>query len=200
MRWIGDQARGSFMEKRIVLVACRIFERELMATLPPNEDIEVVWIDAALHADLPKLEEKLVGELSNGRLVDSEVRLLFGSGCHPDMCRLARRFGAGLAPVKNCIEAFCGARTKELEANRTMVMTPGWIRVWPEIMKALGWDAVDARINLGIYDRILLMDAGVDPLSEEEILAFFDVTQVPVEMEVLDLNHFRTTIDKILKF
>jgi hypothetical protein len=187
------------MEKRIVLVACKIFEKELMATLPPNEDVEVLWIDAALHADLPKLEKELVGELSNGRLADSEVRLLFGSGCHPDMSRLARRFGAGLAPVKNCIEAFCGAMTKELEANRTMVMTPGWIRAWPAIMKALGWDEVDARINLGIYDRILLLDPGIDPLSDDEILAFFDLTQVPVEMEALDLSHFKTTLSNILE-
>lgn len=187
------------MEKHIMLVACGVFEKELMATLPPDENLEVVWIDAALHADLPKLEEKLVGALSAGRTADSEVRLLFGSGCHPDMCHLAQRFGAGLAPVKNCIEAFCGARTKELEANRTMVMTPGWIRAWPAIMKALGWDEVDARINLGIYDRILLLDPGIDPLGDDEILAFFDLTQVPVEMEPLDLGHFKTTIGKMLK-
>ncbi|MGA7874061.1 MAG: DUF1638 domain-containing protein [Desulfoferrobacter sp.] len=188
------------MKKRISLVACKIFEKELITTLPPDEDVEVVWIDAALHADLPKLEKELAGALSADRLSDRDVRILFGSGCHPDMCQLARRFGAGLAPVKNCIEAFCGLRTKELEANRTMVMTPGWIRAWPDIMKALGWDEVDARINLGIYDRILLLDPGVDPLSEDEILAFFDMTQVPVEMEVLDLSHFKATLEKILKF
>jgi hypothetical protein len=127
------------------------------------------------------------------------VQVFFGSGCHPDICRLTRRFGAGIAPVKNCIEAFCGEDAKKLEENRTMIMTPGWVRAWPRIMEALGWDEVDTRINLGRYDSILLLDAGVDSLSEEEILSFFDLVQVPIEIEPLNLDHFKCTLAEVLQ-
>lgn len=72
-----------------------------------------------------------------------------------------------------------------------MVMTPCWVRVWPQIMQSLGWDEVDVRINLGRYKRILIVDSGVKSLSDEDVLAFFDLTQVPLEIELLDLGHFR---------
>jgi hypothetical protein len=78
-------------------------------------------------------------------------------------------------------------------------MTPGWIRAWPGIMAALGWDAVDVRINLGRYNRILLLEPGINPLTDEEILAFFDLTQVPVDIELLELQHFRQVLAEVLQ-
>ncbi len=49
-----------------------------------------------------------------------------------------KRFVVGIAPVKNCLEAFCGENVEKFEENRTMFMTPGWIRAWPSIMKSMG--------------------------------------------------------------
>jgi hypothetical protein len=187
------------MKKRKILIACNVFEKELQACLPAEGRPEIIWIDAGLHADLHRLEEQLTKALEESKGEGTEVQVFFGNGCHPDICRLSRRFGAGIAPVKNCIEAFCGENAKKLEENRTMIMTPGWVRAWPRIMAALGWDEVDVRINLGRYDRILLLDAGVDPLREEEILTFFDLVQVPVEVEALDLEHFKCTLTAILQ-
>jgi hypothetical protein len=187
------------MNERKILIACNVFEKELQACLPAEDRPEIIWIDAGLHADLHRLEEQLTKALEESKVEETEVQVFFGSGCHPDICRLSRRFGAGIAPVKNCIEAFCGENAKRLEENRTMIMTPGWVRAWPRIMAALGWDEVDVRINLGRYDRILLLDAGVDPLREEEILSFFDLVQVPVEVEALDLEHFKCTLTAILQ-
>jgi hypothetical protein len=187
------------VKQRKVLIACKIFAREIEAVLSQDSELEILWIDAALHVDLPKLEQELQRVLADQQNGTTDIRILFGSGCHPDMCRLARRSGAGLAPVKNCIEAFCGEATKELAAKRTMVMTPGWIRAWPSIMQALGWDDVDTRINFGVYDRILLLEPGIHPVTEEEILGFFDLVQVPIEMEPLDLTHFTTILTQILQ-
>jgi hypothetical protein len=79
-----------------------------------------------------------------------------------------------------------------------MIMTPGWVRAWPNIMAALGWDAVDVRINLGRYSRILLLEPGINPLNDEEILSFFDLTQVPIDIEPLELDHFEQTLTKLL--
>jgi len=65
-------------------------------------------------------------------------------------------------------------------------------------MDVQGWDETDARINMGIYDRILLLDPGLSPLSDEEILAFFDLVQVPIEVEPLDLDCFRRCVMETL--
>ena len=185
--------------KSKVIIACKVFYDEMQQCLPPDADTEIVWIDAALHADLDRLEQELKSALSTARASETEVRILLGAGCHPDMLKLAREYGAGVSSVKNCIEAFLGPKQQELEKDGTMIMTPGWIRAWPGIMAALGWDAVDVRINLGRYNRILLLEPGINPLTDEDILAFFDLTQIPIELESLELQHFQQVLADLLQ-
>jgi hypothetical protein len=181
-----------------VIIACRVFYDELQQCLPPESDTEVIWIDAALHADLDRLEQELETVLAEAGAAPAEVQMLLGVGCHPDMVRLAQAHGAKISPVKNCLEAFVGQKLGELEKDGTMIMTPGWVRAWPGIMAALGWDAVDVRMNLGRYNRILLLEPGINPLTDEEILTFFDLTQVPIDIQVLELQHFRNTLAALL--
>jgi hypothetical protein len=181
-----------------ILIACKIFFDELRSVLPSSPDLKIVWIDAALHANLDRLEGELKTVLAQEAVGGAEVQILLGVGCHPDIVKLAKDYGAHLPPIKNCIEAFLGMRQKELEKNGTIIMTPGWIRAWPDIMASLGWDEVDVRQNLGRYNRILLLEPGISPLTDEEILAFFDLIQVPIDIETLDLTNFQDVIGSML--
>jgi hypothetical protein len=182
-----------------ILIACKIFCDELQSVLPARHDLKVVWIDAALHANLDRLEEELKTTLAQATAGGAEVKILLGGGCHPDIVALAGECGAQLSPVRNCIEAFLGMRHTELEKNGTMIMTPGWIRAWPDIMTSLGWDEVDVRQNLGRYNRILLLEPGINPLTDEEVLAFFDLIQVPIDIELLDLSNFQNLLSSMLR-
>jgi hypothetical protein len=177
-----------------LLIACKIFYDELQFVLPANADIKVVWIEAALHVNLNRLEGELKAALADGATNSSAIQILLGVGCHPDIVELSRKYGALISPVKNCLEAFLGAETKELEKDGTMIMTPGWIRAWPSMMAELGWNEVDVRINFGRYNRILVLEPGINPLSDEEILEFFDLTQIPIEIEPLELYHFKSLL------
>ncbi len=183
------------------LIACKIFEHELNKVLSPDTDVAIYWIDAALHANPSRMKIELTDAIKaaeNNRRDD--ICFLFGNGCHPDMCEITESCGAQLPSVKNCIQAIIGPeKTKQLEANRTMVITTGWITAWPGIMAGLGWDEVDVRINLGRYDRILLLDPGIVPINDEEILSFYDLVQVPIEIECLELTYFRNLIGRILQ-
>jgi hypothetical protein len=181
------------------LIACKIFYDELQSVLPSRPDLQVVWIDAALHANLDRLEEELKTTLAQEAAGGAEVQILLGGGCHPDIVKLAGEYGAQLAPTRNCIEALLGVRQKELEKNGTMIITPGWIRAWPDIMASLGWDEVDVRQNLGRYNRILLLEPGINPLTDEEVLAFFDLIQVPIDIEPLDLTNFQNLLGSMLR-
>lgn len=180
------------------IIACKVFADELQHVLTGAKDVEIIWIDAALHADLPRLEQELTRALTATGEKEEDVRVFLGVGCHPDLVKLAKQFDVPFATVKNCLEAFLGNRVKGLEQDRTMLMTPGWVRAWPAIMASLGWDEVDVRINLGRYNRILLLEPGINPLTDEEILEFFDLVQVPLEVEPLDLEHFRATLAELL--
>ncbi|WP_372683787.1 DUF1638 domain-containing protein [Desulfosarcina sp.] len=188
----------SMMKKRII--ACQVFADELLAVLSEvHQDIDVTWLDAGLHWNLDKLEATLKQVLADAAAEGEDVRFLFGHGCHPDMCQIVNNHGGKILAAKNCVEAFCGDRIDELEQNRTMVITPGWIRASSNMMAAAGYDEVDIRQNFGFYDRFLLMDTGVNPLSEEEILEFYDLVQVPVEIQEISLDHFRAKLAEMLR-
>lgn len=186
------------MEPTKILIACKIFFDELQYCLPPKADLKIIWIEAALHVNFTRLEEELKKSLSEAAAIGSEIQLFLGIGCHPDIIKLAKEFGARISPVKNCLEAFLGARQNELEKNDTMILTPGWIRAWLSIMAALGWDEVDVRMNYGRYQRILLLEPGINPLTDEEILSFFDLIQVPIEIEPLELSHFKALLINLI--
>lgn len=182
------------------LIVCKIFEHELNHVLPSTADITIHWIDAALHADPDRMQTELNAAIAMARAKqENDICFIFGNGCHPDMCEIARDCGAQLPVVKNCIQAILGPeKTKQLETNRTMLITPGWLNAWQDIMAGLGWDEVDVRTNLGRYDRILLLDPGIVPISDEEILGFYDLVQVPIEIEPVELSYFRDLIGEVL--
>jgi hypothetical protein len=115
------------------------------------------------------------------------------------MCHIINSHGGKILGAKNCVEALCKESMNDLTKNRTMVITPGWVRFFPNMMATAGWDEVDIRQNFGVYDRFLLMDTGINPLSEEEILEFYDRTQVPVEIQQIDLEHFRAKLMEVLR-
>ncbi len=180
------------------LVACRIFEDELRACLGERDDVKIHWVDAALHANLDLLEKGIRCKLNDPSAPGGKRFLLFGAGCHPELGKIADEFDFERAPFRNCLEWLAGSEARGMEKDRTMLMTPAWVRVWPHIMTVMGWDDVDARIQLGRYDRILVLDAGVHSLTEEEILSFFDRIQVPVEIKPVDLQDFCTRLRSFL--
>jgi hypothetical protein len=181
-----------------VLIACKVLEKELLHALPSGTDVEVVWLEAGLHASLPRLEAALKAAVDKAMRSGRTVCLLYGQGCHPEIRSFLEQQGVAAFPVKNCIEALLGGDAPELKDTKTMLMTPGWVRAWPAMMEALGWNEVDARINLGRYERILVLDAGLEPLSDEETLLFFDLVQVPLEVRKIDLAVLRKLLAELL--
>ena len=182
------------------LIACGIFRHELENVLPAENGVAVHWLDTALHTDAQRMKAALDHAIEAYQVNSADrIRFLFGNGCHPDIGKVAEVCGSCIPPVKNCIQAIIGPhKTRQLEADRSMVITPGWITAWPDIMKGLGWDEVDVRINLGRYDRIVLLDSGVAAVSDEAILSFYDLVQVPVEIEPIDLGYFKNLVNQIL--
>jgi hypothetical protein len=186
------------------IIACSIFEEELKYVLASDPSyVEVKWLPAGLHCDLDLLENNLVASLEENKAAGSELRLLFGDGCLPQIKELAKTYQIPLLSAKNCVESLLGEeRLRELEQNRTMVITPAWIRkifLNPEgVRRILGWDNTDFKMNFGRYDRFLVLEAGLNPLTDEETLEFFDITEIPVETEEMDLGRFKAIMNELL--
>ena len=137
------------MGKEKDIIVCKIFENELKAVACIEKDVRFHWIDAALHADPVKMKAEILRGVSEIESSESDICFLFGNGCHPDMCSIAKQHDVLLPEEKNCIHAFLGVeKTKELEQNRTMIITPGWLDSWQNIMAGLGWDQVQVPIEI----------------------------------------------------
>lgn len=176
------------------ILGCEIFRREF-EHLYPGEEVRPLWLPAGLHADLGKLGVQLE---TNARPGENQV-ILFGA-CHPAIDDLVARNGAVRLPGKDCIAAFLTEKErKELESRKAFLMTPGWLRHWREIFQnALGWDPVDGRANFSFYEVILILDFGLEPLDEMEILGLFEFTGTPIEVIPADLEHFKSQLDAAL--
>lgn len=174
---------------RRVLIACDIFQDEIEHILAarPELQVDIVWLRAGLHNNIKLLNQTLreavtdLAEQPNDRL-----RLMIGRGCLPDMPALAAAWGIPLLPTRNCLTAMIGQeRLSFLEQNKNIVITVAWIRKMmvnlPEISGEGGWNKDDLRMNYGRYDGIIVLDTGLNSLSDEEYLEVFDLVGVPLQ-------------------
>ena len=184
-----------------VFVACSVLEDEIkkaMQELGLNNNLS--YIEAALHVDLKKLENALKATLADMQNKGEKSAVLLGTKCHPNIEEIAADFNAKIINGSNCIELLLGEEEiKRLDQEaKTFYLTGGWLKNWRKIfIEGLKWDAIDARMNFGFYDRLLLLDTGLREFSDEEILEFFEYTQVPVEIYPVTLDHFKEKLWEI---
>ncbi|MDW7712636.1 MAG: DUF1638 domain-containing protein [Deferrisomatales bacterium] len=178
----------------MTITGCGIFREEL-EHLQPNLPHEVRWVSPGLHTDLDRLGEELRAEAEG----DPGSAFLFGAACHPDLPSLAASRGGEYLPGKDCVAAFLSEEERRaLEARKAFVITPGWLRHWREIFQeGLHWDEVDARQNFGFYDSIVLLDFGLEPIDDLQVLEFFEYTQTPIEIVPATLDRFRDQIENL---
>jgi hypothetical protein len=191
------------LAQRRVIVGCGIFEDELSSVLKDETrfDCELIWLKSGYHVRTDLMARKLAEALSCPALVNrQDLRVLYGQNCLFD---LDPEFLAGLKflPTENCLTALVGLkRLRELEKGRTMVVTNSWIRRIYLVHDGEFpiWDPGEMRMQLGRYDRILVLDTGLDAFTDEEILTAYDLMGVVLEFEKCDLTHFSKLIKNFL--
>lgn len=194
------------MEVRIV--ACGIFQLELERVLEEirtkcesDAEFKVIYTAPALHVDFDKLKDGITQALDNNT-PEEKVVLFFGAMCHPEMNEFIEEYNVVKLEPKNCIELILGKeRQNELEkSDKIFYITQGWLQNWRKIFsQGQGWDEIDARQNFGFYDKILLLDTGVSEFNDEDILDFFEYTQVPIEIENINLTVFKKSVVETLE-
>jgi hypothetical protein len=179
-------------------VGCSIFESELTATLAGQEqyDIDFFWLKAGYHARVDLLNTRLKEALSQFSAADIPlVRVFFGQNCLVDIADVTRGFK--LLPEANCLTSMLGAkRLRDLECGPSMVVTTSWVRkiYFSKDPEFQIWDNTDFRINFGRYEKIIILDTGLEPLADEEVLELYDLTETVVEFEKSDLDYFKNLV------
>lgn len=185
------------------MVGCSIFKAELEEVLRGQDqfEVETLWLLAGYHVRPELLSERLGQALSGldaARL--PEARILYGERCMAEIPEAAK--GLKALPTANCLTALLGERRlRELEKGPAMVVTPAWIRsIYLSRDEEFPiWDEFELRMNLGRYERLVVLDHGLCPLSDEEVLEAFDLTGKILEPEPASLGHFRDLIMDFLR-
>lgn len=193
------------------IIACGIFQlefervlKELKTEWPSDAEFRVTFTEPALHVDYAKLKDGITEALNN-TASEETIILFFGSMCHPEISEFTQNSSVIKLQPQNCIELILDKEKQvELEKSaRLFYLTPGWLKNWQKIFRqGQGWDDIDARQNFGFYDKILLLDTGVCEFDDEDILEFFEYTQVPIEIKRVELTvfkkHMAETLEKAL--
>ncbi len=185
------------------LIACPIFEKELESVLAElNLSPAISYMHYTIHTNPQIMEEQLQEKVANVRDNSQNIRFLVGKHCKGkrDMAEVVESCKGKIPQARNCIDMIIGSElTRDLQKNRTSLMTPAWVRMINQSIADGQWSVSDARLNLGWYNKILILDTGVDPLSDEQIMEFFDLTQVEIDILPVDLKHFKALLQDLLQ-
>jgi hypothetical protein len=184
------------------ILSCGVFQKELEQILPdiksaiPDSDFVFVYVEPALHDDNDKLKAGIDNALEP---IDEKISaFLFGFMCHPDLPQIAAAAGA-VCPKqeKNCMELFLAPELKAEfdKSGNIYYMTEGWVKMYlNDIQTGQGWDPIDARINFGSFDKIVILDTGFLDVSDEELFELYEYTDTPIEIESISLDYFKKSI------
>jgi hypothetical protein len=187
-----------------VLISCGTFKFELEKILPEilaelGGDVQVEYLSPGLDAHADVLENAISEKL--GAHAADKNALLYGSMCHTEWKRITEKSGAIFPKPANCVEMLLSPeRKKEIDATGNVYyLTMGGLKLWKEIyQKGHGWDDTDARQNFGYFERIIVLDTGVFEIADEELFEFYEYTQVPVEVEKISLDHFKSVVKSLI--
>lgn len=183
----------------IRIIACGIFAEELAAVLTELKEegriageILTTTVPAGLHVDYDGLKAGVNGAL--GQAGEEKKILLYGTMCHPDIAGFAKEYDAVMPLPGNCIEMFLPKEEQGAAGKWIFYMTAGWLRHWREILFARGADEVDVRQSFGLYEKLVLLDSGTVAFTDEDLLALFEIVQVPIEVRPIDLGAFKAHV------
>ncbi|MDR3123439.1 MAG: DUF1638 domain-containing protein [Treponema sp.] len=198
------------MNKRTIpVLSCGIYQLELERILPEIEeelgaDLRVRYLPPALDVNETRLAAAIAEGLAEqgARDAGKTLALLYGRMCHTDMAGITRGSGAVYPGAANCVEAFLSPEKKrELDATGNVYyLTMSGLKLWREIyQQGHGWDAADARMNFGSFDRIVVLDCGLFEITDEALFDFFEFVQVPVETMPITLDYFKSVVMDICR-
>jgi hypothetical protein len=189
----------------LAIISCGIFRYELEKIQPEIEAalgrrVEIDFLTPALDVNAGLLEQSVVEVLE--RHQGEKKVLLYGSMCHTEWPRITEKRETVFPKAANCVEVLLGTdKKKELdESGNVYFLTMGGLRQWKEIYRqGHGWDDADARVNFGYFEKIVVLDTGVFPISDEDLFEFFDFTLVPVVVMRISLDHFKSVVLDLCK-
>ena len=185
------------------IIACGIFKDEIeRLSADMAIPFKVRYLGPGLHVDFDELKDALEEELKRASSDGSQGSIVAYGQCHPKIDEILKPYHAALMDCQNCVDAFISRQAVEKKAREGLFfyLSPGWLDAWKDIFKRLGWDPEIARLHMGSFKGSVYIDTMKDAQErEEELLEFFDFTNLPFTIMPMELDHFKSLIIKAIK-
>jgi hypothetical protein len=185
------------------IIACGIFKDEIeRLSADLGFPFKARYLGPGLHVDFDELKDALEEELKRASSDGSQGIIVAYGQCHPKIDEILKPYHAALMDCQNCVDAFISRQAVEKKARDGLFfyLSPGWLDAWKDIFKRLGWDPEIARLHMGSFKGSVYIDTMKDAQErEEELLEFFDFTNLPFTIMPMELDHFKSLIIKAIK-
>ena len=185
------------------IIACGIFKDEIeRLSADLGFPFKARYLGPGLHVDFDELKDALEEELKRASSDGSQGIIVAYGQCHPKIDEILKPYHAALMDCQNCVDAFISRQAVEKKAREGLFfyLSPGWLDAWKDIFKRLGWDPEIARLHMGSFKGSVYIDTMKDAQErEEELLEFFDFTNLPFTIMPMELDHFKSLIIKAIK-
>jgi len=182
------------------MIACGVFEKEIeLLRKDLGFSFKVHYLPAGLHVSFDDLAGALTTELKRCEAEGADGIIVIFGQCHPKMVEILRPYRAAIIESQNCVDAFITRKGMEEKAKEGLFfyLSPGWLDAWKDIFKSLNWGQEEARMAMGSFKGTVYLDTLSDSsLRENDLLEFFDFTNLPYEIMPVDLVHFKSLIIK----
>ncbi|MDM7938898.1 MAG: DUF1638 domain-containing protein [Methanothrix sp.] len=182
------------------IIACGVFQKEIEGLQSElGFPFEAHYLASGLHVDFDDIREALTSELENCQKKGYEGIIVVYGQCHPKIEDILNPYHATLIDCQSCVDAFITRKAMEEKAREGLFfyLSPGWLDAWKDIFARLNWDQAEARLQMGSFRGAIYIDTLSDAHQrEEQLLEFFDFTNLPFEVMPVDLSHFKSLIIK----
>ena len=187
----------------IFILSCGVFEPELNRVLREikeesifNEDINVKYLPFGLHSNLDKLKSEIVTNLD--KIKNNKVILLYGSKCHYNFHNFLKNYdNVTTFNDANCMELIIknDDDKKSIIDNKNLYITSGWVLKFDELNDFINAvDMYDIRQQYGQYENIIVGNTNTFDITDDMIFDLFEKVKVPIEVENIDINNFKSKI------
>lgn len=180
-------------------LACSILRPEIEAVMAEMRqegyDVEVSYLDSALHMTPRKLEAVLAAQLA------PEDMIFFGDCCAG--MRDFERAGHVRVPVPNCMEWLLGReRYRQLMAAGAFFVQREWATRWKAILQdelGLSDKTLAREFFGGMHKMLVYLDTGMAPVPASQLAEMSAYTGLPLQYETVSLDPLRKTIRTALE-
>ena len=198
-------------EPRPLLISCGILREEIEKLIEEKKlDVEVVFLDAGLHAVYAELEKALTSALEKySDNAPSGIIVVYGDMCHHGIKRIIKKYKNTVkVDALNCIDCLLGGHQNLLEADPNcshFYLSPGWmpsnLKKSKNFQEIFDWNIEDIKEQFEYLSGVIIIDSlgNLDELRSG-IQEFCVNTGLKVkETKTVGLDGLKALIDEAVK-